>query len=106
MSAHPARSLSDDDRRLVDLVAAELVDPNLHTDTRMHLHHEITEILRTAHLEQPPASAATEHPLASRLAAVLVEPTLHTDTRLSLHRQIQELLQAARRNAPADGRAG
>ena len=40
-------SLDAEDRQLVDLVTAVLVDPHVHTDTRMRLAWEITEILRS-----------------------------------------------------------
>lgn len=39
-----------DDRGFVELVRGVLVDPNLHTDTRMRLLHEITELLRSSNL--------------------------------------------------------
>ncbi len=43
----PATRLAGEDKRLVDLLTAVLVDPQLHTDTRMRLHREISEILQT-----------------------------------------------------------
>ncbi len=103
------------DRRLVDLAEAALEDPNLHTDLRMRLHREITDLLRDAHgdLQAPPEPEPLERSLggdadlatgsdgdpAHLLRAVLTDPNLHTDTRMRLHREIIELLHAARRNA-------
>jgi hypothetical protein len=50
MNEHPeTHELPDEDGQLVDLVTSVLVDPNLHTDLRMRLHREITELLRTTH---------------------------------------------------------
>jgi hypothetical protein len=90
-----------DDRQLVDLVASALVNPNLHTDTRMRLHRELTELLWRAHkdLRQSGKGADTELEVPTEgghlpgvLESVLVDPSLHTDARLRLHREIQELL--------------
>jgi len=36
-------------RVLAELLSAVLVDPNLHTDTRLRLHAEIPELIRAAH---------------------------------------------------------
>jgi hypothetical protein len=43
----PDTPLAGTDKQLVDLLTAVLVDPHLHTDTRMRLHREISEILQT-----------------------------------------------------------
>ena len=43
-----ARALEAHGGRLPDLLAAVLVDPNLHTDTRMRLHKQIARILDSA----------------------------------------------------------
>jgi hypothetical protein len=101
MNAHEqTNALTDEDRRLVDLVSAALVDPNLHTDTRLRLAREITEQLQTAREaqghaphNQPPVVA--DHELPTLLAAALVDPNLHTDLRMRLHREIPLLLEAA-----------
>jgi hypothetical protein len=98
--------LTAEDGQLLDLVTAVLVDPNVHTDLRMRLHNEITELLRTTHehLYGPPGRQPHEPPapsdegqLPDMLRAVLVDPNLHTDLRMRLHREIPELLRAARR---------
>ena len=47
-----AQRLGAEDGQLVDLVTAALVDPNLHTDTRMRISKEITELLRATHDDQ------------------------------------------------------
>ena len=44
-----APALDAEDRELVDLLAAVLVDPDLHTDRIMRLHREARTILRAAH---------------------------------------------------------
>jgi hypothetical protein len=99
------RELSPEDGQLVDVVAAALVDPNLHTDTRMRLRHEITQVLRRAqeHAYGPAEREAREQRLAAHgdrlpevLESVLTDPNLHTDLRMRLHREIAELLEAAR----------
>ena len=92
------------ERRLTDLVREALVDPNLHTDTRMRLQNEITELLRVA--QEPPhhlhRSAGDQRPRpelvddpAGLLEATLEDPALHTDQRLRLHDQISEMLRRA-----------
>ena len=43
-----ARALEAHGGRLPDLLATVLVDPNLHTDTRMRLHEQIAQILDSA----------------------------------------------------------
>jgi hypothetical protein len=103
--------LGSDDRKLVDVVAAVLVDPTIHTDVRMRLHEEITEILRyaqhdvhprattdarrrqvPAHAQPPPTDADGVRDL---MTEVLVDPNLHTDTRMRLHEQISRLVRDA-----------
>ena len=103
--------LGSDDSKLVDLVAAVLVDPTIHTDVRMRLHEEITEILRyahhdihprgttdsrrrqvPAHAQPPPVDADGVRDL---LTKILIDPNLHTDTRMRLHEQISRLVRDA-----------
>jgi len=43
-----ARALEAQGGRLPDLLATLLVDPNLHTDTRLRLHEQIAQILDSA----------------------------------------------------------
>ena len=97
------RELPKEDGHLVDLVATALVDPNLHTDVRMRLQREITELLRDTDRDlqtfmpheqrERPDKGHSDH-LPDFLTAVLVDPMLHTDTRMRLHRQITEMLHA------------
>jgi hypothetical protein len=91
------------DRQLVDLVGAALVDPNMHTDMRMRLHRELTELLSRAHedLHGSGGGAGADHAavaesghVPSLLEAVLVDPNLHTDARLRLHHEIQNILRS------------
>ncbi|MGB0097338.1 MAG: hypothetical protein WBP81_32965 [Solirubrobacteraceae bacterium] len=109
MSGHQEpQKLTDDDGKLVDLVKAVLVDPDLHTDTRMRLTNEIRALLRSApeaasgaqaseaHQRSP---AGDHHQLAELLDAVLVDPNLHTDTRMRLYREISESLRRLDRSA-------
>jgi hypothetical protein len=108
--------LNGDDKSLVDLVTAVLVDPNVHTDTRMRLDQEITEILQEAdadvyhrssrevHATPPRAHAQHKahvphehhephvHKVPDVLSSVLVDPNLHTDARMRIHREISEIL--------------
>ena len=87
--------LSHADGRLVDLVRAALVDPNIHTDTRMHICDQITELLRThspSHEALAPARQPDHDQLPGVLESVLTDPTIHTDTRARLHREIQKIL--------------
>jgi len=100
MNAHERTTeLSHDDGRLVDLVAAALVDPNIHTDTRMRVCDQITELLRT-HAPSQKALARSRVPhcdeLPSLLESVLTDPNIHTDTRTRLHSEIREILAARR----------
>ena len=96
--------LPAEDGELVDLVMAAMVDPNLHTDTRMHISNQITEVLRATHEDlygpggreaHERTAAAHDHQVAGMLEAVLVDPNLRTDLRLRLHREITEILRAA-----------
>jgi uncharacterized protein (UPF0147 family) len=103
--------LGHEDKQLVDLVTAALVDPNIHTDARMRLHEEITELLRGAHHDAHRDGAAVEPRPAAQapperspvdsdgvlrlLTEVLVDPNLHTDTRMRLHDQISRLVRDA-----------
>jgi hypothetical protein len=98
-----ARSRSED-RQLVDLLASVLVDPTLHTDTRMRLHHDIDEILRDAHENLHGSAGHDVHRQALEahggrlpdvLESVLVDPNLHTDTRMRLHDEIAGILASA-----------
>jgi len=100
--------LDDPDAHLVDLVASALVDPNLHTDTRMRLYHQLTELIQSAHegLHGAAAGAAPtgsqtpeDGQLPKMLQAVLVDPNLPTDERMRLHRRISEVIQNAREHA-------
>lgn len=102
--SQPAVPLSVEDQRLLELVTAALVDPDLHTDARMRISAQLTELLQATHHELrrsswPPASPLTapghgdkRHPV-DLLGDVLVDPNLHTDLRLQLHKRIGELLQ-------------
>jgi hypothetical protein len=109
--------LVGEDRQLVDLVTAVLVDPNIHTDARMRLDQQITEILRSADGDvyrrssrEVHARAQASHPTHKRhetyahgtpavLSSVLVDPNLHTDTRMRIHQEISEILAEASANA-------
>jgi len=99
------QKLGTEDGQLVDLVTAALVDPNLHTDTRMHIANQITEVLRETHeglygpdgRERHERTAAEhDHQVPRMLEAVLVDPNLRTDLRMRLHREITEILSSAR----------
>jgi hypothetical protein len=98
----------DPDAHLVDLVAAALVDPSLHTDTRMRLYHQLTELIQSAHKNLHGAAAgatpaASQTPedgqLPKMLHAVLVDPNLTTDERMRLHQKISEIVRHAREHA-------
>ncbi len=104
--------LGVDDRKLIDLVTAALVDPNIHTDARMRLYEDITEVVRNAHqdLHGPAVATGERQPVKTHkqplptntdgvrdlLAEVLVDPNLHTDTRLRLYDEISNLLRDAK----------
>lgn len=94
-----------DDGHLMDQVTAALVDPNLHTDTRMRLRQEISDVLRDAHEElhrhkgveaHEQLGEGHDHQLQRVLREVLVDPELPTALRTRLHREIPEILRAAR----------
>jgi hypothetical protein len=100
-----ADELTDEDRGLVNLVESVLVDPAIHTDTRMRLAHQISDLLRDTHAPsggpagpavQAPARPPVETPLPEALETVLTDPNLHTDARLRIHREIRELVRAER----------
>jgi hypothetical protein len=100
---------------LVDLVDKALVDPNLHTDTRMRLAREITDLLRDTHDDIYGSNGREVHRamreahgdrVPSLLEAVLVDPALHTDTRMRLHSEIREILRKADCAAADDRRTG
>lgn len=94
-------ALRMEDRELVDLLTAVLVDPNLHTDRRMRLHQQVSAILRaarrdldgdsTSEFHQPPLQVQAD-PLPDLLTAVLIDPNLYTDLRMRLHREIRTVL--------------
>jgi hypothetical protein len=99
------QKLGAEDGKLVDLATAALVDPNLHTDTRMHISNEIAGLLRKAHEDlygpdgrerHERTAAEHDHHVPRMLEAVLVDPNLHTDLRTRLHREIEEILSSAR----------
>jgi hypothetical protein len=97
------RQLPREDRRLVDLVDAGLMDPSLHTDLRLRLSGEIAALLQGARAELSPPGGAAHKPVAAArvadpanlLSAVLEDPNLDTDLRLRLHREISDLLASA-----------
>lgn len=98
---HSDQHPHEEDRQLVDLLETVLVDPNLHTDTRMRLYHDIDEILHGVHVNLHGAAGHDVHRrtleahggrLPDVLASVLVDPNLHTDTRMRLHQEIAEIL--------------
>jgi hypothetical protein len=101
--------LYPEDRELVDLLTAVLVDPNVHTDLRMRLHRRVSAILRVVHEQlyagsagevQPGAPEADDEHLPDLLTAVLVDPDLYTDLRMRLHRDIRAVLGAVRQPGP------
>jgi hypothetical protein len=101
MSEHDeTQTLGGEDRQLVDLVNKVLVDPNLHTDLRLRLAREITELVRAAHPGIYGPGGSEAHPRALEahgdqvprlLEAVLVDPNLHTDERMRLHRELSAI---------------
>jgi hypothetical protein len=102
-NTHP---LTTEDGKLLDLVRSALVDPNLHTDLRMRLHSEITELLKSTHehMHGPGGREAHERSpveLPNLLEEVLVDPNLRTDLRMRLHNEIPQLLRAAHQRAKA-----
>ena len=103
------RQLDGDDEKLVDLVTAVLVDPNLNTDRRMRLHDEISHAVQAAHEglhgpEQRASRKAVTEPdggVQKLLESVLVDPDLTTATRMRLHHEIPTLIRTARAQAGA-----
>ena len=96
--------LEGEDRQLVDLVTAVLVDPNVHTDTRMRLAEEIRNLLRSVDEDlysrasrrlRPRSPQARAHQARDLLTAALVDPNLHTDTCMRIHREISDILSAS-----------
>ena len=107
---HPSAQLSPEDGKVVDLVAAALVDPDLHTATRMRLHDQLLELVRATHHEVYGASgaekheqqlAAHEHHVPRVVESTLVDPDLPTERRMRLRREITELLNARHPEDPA-----
>jgi hypothetical protein len=93
--------LPAEDAELVDLLTAVLVDPNLHTDRRMRLHHEISAVLRAIERDlygesggesRYEAIEADSGELPDLLTTVLVDPNLHSDLRMRIHRDIRAIL--------------
>ena len=83
-----SRTASAEDRHLVDLVSAALVDPNIHTDTRIRLCDQISAILHTARADlqagsghQPQDRISRPREVPKVQESVLADPTVHTDTR-------------------------
>jgi hypothetical protein len=93
--------LPTEDAKLVDLLTAVLVDPNLHTDRRMRLHHEISAVLRAIERDlygdsggefRYQALEAESSQLPDLLTTVLVDPNLYSDLRMRIHRDIRTIL--------------
>jgi hypothetical protein len=91
-----------ENQRLVELVSAVLVDPNLHTDLRMRLQEEIRDLLQPAQTRSvravptPPSRRVSGDHLPDLLEAVLSDPNLHTELRMRLHQEIPTLVARAR----------
>ena len=97
--------LDGSDQYLVDYASAALVDPNLHTDTRMRLHAALTELVHDAMRKAHEQSVTPEDGEAAKmLEAILVDPNLHADARMRLHEQIPDLVWAADEDAAAHAR--
>jgi len=101
----PVHGLTSEEGKVVDELAAVLVDPDLHTDMRMHLQREIKQLLRTTHEEAhgSAGSAAHEGALAAHgehlpdlVTAVLTDPNVHSELRMRIARELPVLLSAAR----------
>jgi hypothetical protein len=94
------------DIEVLRLLDAALADPSIHTDMRLHIGHEITELLRATHHDVYGAAegraiheqelAAHGERLGDLVRAVLVDPNVHTEARMRIQREIPELLRAAR----------
>jgi hypothetical protein len=102
-------ALDAEDRELVDLLTAVLVDPNLETDLIMRLHREVSAILHAAREDlygrgaEEPSGSVLQVPddhLPDLLTAVLVDPNLYTDLRMRLHREIRLVLTRERGSRP------
>jgi hypothetical protein len=101
--------VDDEHGQLVEFLDSVLVDPNVHTDTRMRLHQEIEALLCGANRDLCPDTSATrsewtpetaiEH-LPELVGSVLVDPNIHTDARMQLHREIRELLERTVEGSP------
>ncbi len=99
-------TLPDHDRRLLELASAVLVDPRIHTDARMRLYGEISELLHATadehghrlpgSEERPRVTATRSDQVTGLLESVLTDPNLHTDTRMRLHQELRDMLDAAR----------
>ncbi len=105
MKTEPASQLSTEDGRLVDLVSKALVDPDLHTATRMRLRHDISKVLHETRTEtegvsapepEKPAHIPHDQHVAHMLEEILVDPDLNTDRRMRLHREIFDLVDHVR----------
>lgn len=103
---HRTAVLRPEDRELVDLLTAVLVDPNLHTDRRMRSHRQVSAVLRAAQNDlygevrfSQHAAEGHDH-LPDLLMAVLVDPNLYTDLRMRLHREVRAVLRAAAERRP------
>ena len=105
MENNPARELTPEEGKVADELAAVLVDPDLHTDMRMHLQREIKQLLRATHEEAHGSAGSTAHDsalaahgehLPDLVTAVLTDPNVHSDLRMRICREIPALLSAAR----------
>ena len=93
----------------MDELAAVLVDPDLHTDMRMHLQQQITGLLRAAQKDaggpgepaEPEPVPAPHAGLADLVSAVLTDPNVHSELRMRICREIPEMLAFARAGSPA-----
>ena len=105
-SAGESHEIGESDAEVLSLLDAALVDPSVHTDMRVRIGREITELLRSTHHDVYGAAegrAVHEQALATHgerlgdlVRAVLVDPNVHTEARMRIHREIPELLRAAR----------
>jgi hypothetical protein len=98
------QELPVEDAQLVDLLTAVLVDPNLHTDRRMRLHHQISAVLRAIQRDLYGDSGGESRyrtletdssQLPDLLTLVLVDPNLHSDLRMRIHREVRTILRTA-----------
>ena len=105
MEKNPARELTPGEGTVVDELSAVLVDPNLHTDMRMHLQREIRQLLRATHEEAHGAAGSATHEsalaahgehLPDLVTAVLTDPNVHSEMRMRICREIPALLSAPR----------